>query len=191
MPSPGIDLVLTPAVVAGIVTFLLTQRNDGLRSRKDYHTKASDGARDAVRDATELAAEYFSNSVADRTATQEAMMIIADRDIAVAIPRLLTNATGDNYASLVEAVDNGLIDFLALLTGGSFQQRDQAQVIIEEDADHIRRLAVSSAKLREGLIALRDEQLVRSVMGHALWRHSVPLRSWLSDQRGIYTDTFR
>lgn len=188
MPHTGIDLVLTPAVVAGIVTFLLNQRNDGLRSRKDYHTKASDSVREAVREATELAAGYYSTKVSDRTETQEAMILVADRDIASAVPRVCSHAVSEELAPLVAAVKSDLINFLALLTGGSFQERQAVGGSDELDASHLRKLALASAKLRESISVLRDEQLSRSVLGYTLWRHSAPLRNWWVSQRGPVSD---
>jgi hypothetical protein len=185
MASPVFELVVTPAVVSGIVTFLLGQRNDGLKAQRDYRTKIADAARDDVRKATELSVSYFATSPDKRSIVQEAMIIVAERDVRNSVKRLIDGAADDpELQSPKKAVRKALIGLMALLTGGSFQQRNATKINEQDDAELIRRLASEAAVLRGALADLRDRELRLLTWGASIERKLKPVKDYLLEQRG-------
>lgn len=152
-----LDSIVTPAVVAGVISLLVTNRNEKIRARRDFITKAFDPARDNIKDAVAAALEYYPLAADKRTKSQEAMLLAAEREVRRSITSLLLMHEEGESASF-KAAQQAFDDFVAELTSGSFQSADA-----KTDVAAAVRVADAGANLRAGLLGLRSEVLERAI----------------------------
>lgn len=145
--------LFAPAFVSLVVSIWVNRLLEAKRARRDHITKLFEVTRDDIRRAVEASVDYFATLPAERTALQEAKVLLADRELRSAMPVLLgphpelANEAREHTSKRFE-------DLLAELTGGNFQVKDG-----EVDREHIRRLTVAGAGLRSGLARMRDSEL--------------------------------
>lgn len=123
------------------------------RARRDHITKLFEVTREDIRRAAEIAIDYFGTEPANRTALQEAKVVLADREIRSAMPVLLGPHPELENADRTEA-NLRFQDLIAELTGGNFQAGEGGV-----DPEHIRKLTYASAALRSSLARMRDAEL--------------------------------
>lgn len=148
---------ITPAVVAGVISLLVTNRNEKIRARRDFITKAFDPARDTIKAAVDAALEYYPLKSTARTKLLEAKVLASEREVRRAISALLSfheNLHLTNFSTVQDAFDN----FVAEITGGSFQRSDAGA-----DVATATKIADAGAHLRAALLSLRSDVLEREI----------------------------
>jgi hypothetical protein len=167
--------LITPALIASIVSIAVNIRSDKIRAERDYSTGQFSGTRELIDAAVRAAAEYYPLGVADRTPILEAKLWLADRELRFALPSLMAFA-GEDLKDELDALTRAFDDLIAELTGGSFQSASAAPDLI-----HVRRIASAGAELRARLTDLRHAELRRSVDRDLVSR----LISYATAQKGI------
>lgn len=154
--------IATPAVVAGFISLLVTNRNEKVRAQRDFLTKAFDPARDTIKSAVDAAIDYFPLEAANRTKLLEARILASEREARRSISALLSLHAGNqpaSYGLVQEAYD----DFIDKLTSGNFQEVKAAS-----DVGTSLKIADAGAKLRAALLTLRSEALERAITNDPL-----------------------
>ena len=147
---------LTPALVAGVVTLLVNNKNEKLRARRDFITKAYDPARDDIKRAVDAALAYYPLIAAERTKLLEAKVLAAERDVRHSLTALLS--LNDKDSLLYCQTESFFDDFIAALTSGSFQSANA-----EADLGTSLRIADAGAHLRASLLEFRSYALEKSI----------------------------
>lgn len=146
-------LLFTPALISLAVSLWVNRRAEARRARRDHITKLFEVTREDVRRCVEASIDYFATPPNDRTALQEAKVILGDRELRSAMPIIL-----ESHPELADAnratAQARFQDFAAELTGGNFQASNG-----EVDRQHIRRLTHTGAGLRSALARMRDAEL--------------------------------
>lgn len=131
----------------------VNRRSEARRARRDHITKLFEVTREDVRRCVEASIDYFATEPQERTALQEAKVILGDRELRSAMPIIL-----DAHLELADinrtTAQARFQDFAAELTGGNFQASNG-----EVDREHIRRLTHAGAGLRSALARMRDAEL--------------------------------
>lgn len=167
--------LVAPALIASIMTLLINIRLDKVRVRRDYIGTSYEAVRNGINEAVSAAAAYYPLPSAERTASLEAKIWMADRELRFSIPALMDNATTEarpDFDALSETFD----DFIAELTGGTFQQTGA-----NSDLKHFRKIASVGAELRAKITQARHEELRRAVDKDPLSR----MISYLNEPMGI------
>jgi hypothetical protein len=133
--------IITPALVASLITLYYNSRAEKRRAARDYISKVFDGARDDVRRAVEAAVEYFPVQPANRTTLQEAKLWMGERDVRHSVAALIEFSAGS--AETRKLLEDALDDFISALTGGSFQATSG-----EADVAQARAVSAIGGKLR-------------------------------------------
>ncbi len=151
-----VQLLLGPAIVAAGVSLYVTNQTEKRRARRDFLTKAYGDAREAIAKATEHAIEYFSVE-GTRTPKQEAYVSMYEREVRRNVSYIQEKADL-SCQSQIDAVTITLVDFLAALTGGDFQDP-----VGKADLEHIRNIGFTSVALRLAIQELRNAELTRDL----------------------------
>jgi len=160
---PGLlGSIVTPAVVAGVISLLVTNRNEKVRAQRDFITKAFEPARDAIKSAVDAAIAYFPETGTARTPKLEVSVSASEREVRRSISGLLTLHESEK-TSKFEEVNELFAVFVSELTSGTFQQVNAAA-----DLPTTLRIADAGANLRAALIALRSEVLERQISNDTL-----------------------
>jgi hypothetical protein len=170
--------IITPALVASLITLFYNSRAEKRRAVRDYISKTFDAARDDVRRAVEAAVEYFPVRPEERTPLQEAKLWRGERDVRHSIAALIEfSASNSETRKLLE---NALDDFISVLTGGSFQAG-------AGDADVAQARAVSAAggKLRASIAMARQRELEAAVSSDIVSRNWQRASTYMSEPMGV------
>jgi len=162
------QFVITPVLISGLITFLYGQRSDGLKASRDFTTKAAESAREDIKKAAELAVEYFATDLSERSLIQEAKILVAERDVKSSLSRMILSGNKKDLAVTIKELKKQRVALLAVLTGGSFQQRVGGVLDTEREAAHIRAIAVEAANIRSTIATLRDQELALLTFGHSV-----------------------
>ena len=148
--------ILTPAFIAGIVSLLVTNKNEKIRANRDFVTKAFDPARDDISAAVDAAVKYFPCAAADRTKIDEVQLLAAERGVRRSVTSilLLHEKSGASYIAAELSFDT----FISELTGGNFQSSGATP-----DIAAAIRIADAGANLKAALLALRSEVLQSAI----------------------------
>jgi hypothetical protein len=148
-----IAFLFAPALISLAVSLWANRRSEARRARRDHITKLFEVTREDIRRSVEVAMDYFATLPTDRTALQEAKVILADRELRSAMPVIL-----GPHPELADKnrddAEKRFVELLAELTGGNFQGVDG-----EVDRQHIIRLTYAAAGLRSALSRMRDAEL--------------------------------
>jgi len=167
--------LITPALIASLVSLAVNIRADKVRAERDYFTVQFTSARELIDAAVKAAAEYYPLGAAERKPTLEAKLWLADRELRFALPSLMAFA-GDDLKEELDALTRAFDDLIAELTGGSFQSASATPDLIQ-----VRRIASAGAELRAKLTDLRHAELRRCVDRDPISR----FLSYATAQRGI------
>lgn len=171
--------IITPALIASVISLYLGQRSEKRRAERDFITKLYDSARDDVRKAVEAGVDYFPRPLAERTLTLEAKVWMSERDVRHSVSSLLTLSEQAGEVE-ISAVEDALADLIDALTGGSFQSATAA-----EDIKQARKVATSGARLRVALSTLRQNELRAAIDADVVSRHLAPVRDYLMVNTGV------
>jgi hypothetical protein len=180
MHFPGFSIwnVVTPALIASLITLFYNSRAEKRKAVRDYVSKIFDSAREDVQRAVEAAVEYFPVSPRDRTALQEAKLWMGERDVRHSLSALISfSAEGGNSRSLLE---EALDDFIDALTGGSFQAREGGP-----DVPQARAVAAKGGKLRAAIARARQRELESAITADLLSRNWTKVRAYMSQEMGV------
>lgn len=170
--------IITPALVASLVTLFYNNRAEKRRATRDYISKVFDGARDDVRRAVEAAVEYYPVTPGKRTALQEAKVWMGERDVRHAISALLEFS--EPRSSSQKVLEDALDHFISTLTGGSFQVTSGGS-----DVAQARAVAAAGGKLRASISTARQRELEDAVSADILSRYWLRLRRYMEEPLGV------
>lgn len=149
--------ILTPALIASLVTLAINIRMDKLKAHREYITTTFEAAKKVVDDAIKASIEYFPLRSKDRSNILEARVWLYERELRFAVPSLMSGSSeklSDELGALTIAFD----DLISLLTGGSFQSSDS-----EGDMKQARLIASAGAELKAKLTDLRHAELKSAI----------------------------
>jgi len=173
--------IITPAIVASIVTFYFNLRAEKRRAERDFVTKTFDGAREDVRRAIEAAAEYLSLPSGERNPSVEAKIIIAERDVRHSVETLI--AFSNPQSGGCKPLEAALDDFIDALTGGTFGSASCAA-----DLPQVRKVASTGARLRSAISTARQLELKEAVDADVLARSTRAALAYAREDQGPLMD---
>lgn len=173
--------IITPALIASLVTFYFNIRAEKKRAERDFISKAFDAARDDVRRAVEAAIDYYPYAHDERTPLREAKLWMGERDVRHSISALIefSHPAGESRSVLQRALD----DFIDSLTGGSFKSAEATP-----DLDQARKISSAGAKLRSTISAARHLELAAAVKSDVFSRSSQAAIAYLTANMGPEPD---
>jgi hypothetical protein len=145
--------IVTPAVVAAIISLLVNIRTGKLRDYREYTGSELSATRELIEKSIKAAAEYYSLKSIDRKPIHEAQVWLFERELRFSVPQIISQMP-IGLAEQSEIAQDAFDDFISQLTGGSFQSKDAGP-----DLQYIRRIAVSGSELRARLNQIRQEEL--------------------------------
>lgn len=145
--------ILTPAVVASLFTLIFNARNEKRKQIRENLKESFSEARKLVEAAVVASSSYFSVDAENRLPSLEAKIWLCERELRFTLTDLLEKSD-DKLKYDLEAARNEFDDFIAELTGGSFQVSTATS-----DLKHVRKIAGIGATLRFKLSALYFAEL--------------------------------
>jgi hypothetical protein len=152
-------VVIGPGVIAAIVTFFLTTRDERRRTFRDHVTKIFDETRDDIRDAVEAGVAYFSCNKPEELRALEAQVLLYESDIRSSLS-VIRSMCRPEEISFIAALERAEGDFLAVLTGGSFGAE-----MPSPDRNRAREIIGFGTRVRSELARLRRYQLAQTRAG--------------------------
>lgn len=170
--------IVTPALVASLVTLFYNSRSEKRRAARDYISKVFEGARDDVRRAVEAAVEYFPLPPPERTELLEAKVWMGERDVRHSISALLMFSNQESTSG--KLLEDSLDNFISALTGGSFQATTGNADVVQA-----RSVAAAGGKLRAAISTARQHELEAAVSADLLSRNWLRLKIYMNEPMGV------
>lgn len=177
-PAFSIWNLITPALVASLISLFYNSRAEKRRATRDYISKVFDAARDDVRRAVEAAVEYFPTPPPDRTPLQEARLWMGERDVRHSLAALIQFSADSSESR--KMLEDALDSFIAVLTGGSFQASSG-----DSDVAQARAVSATGGKLRASIATARQRELEAAVSADILSRSWNSTWGYMGQQMGV------
>jgi hypothetical protein len=169
--------VITPALVAALITLFYNTRAEKKRAERDFISKSFDTARDDVRRAVEAGVAYFPEKADERTGALEATLWMGERDVRNSVSALIEFSAADCPSR--DLLQSRLDDFVDALTGGSFQSVDASA-----DLDQARKVAATGARLRASISTARQTQLRIAITADPFSKIAAKVGDYMTENLG-------